>query len=824
MVQFSSNNQKTKCDSEKKNALLPAIFRNWFTSHGWHPYPHQLKILEIARQTSHVLITAPTGGGKTLSGFLPTLIELANTPQGGLHTLYVSPLKSLTTDIRRNLEIPITEMKLPITVSIRTGDTKQSIRQHQRKKPPNILLTTPESLTLLLSYHDAQIIFATLKRVVIDEIHVLAGTKRGDQLALCLSRIQQLAPRSQRIGLSATVAHPIALSAWLAPSGQANLVARVDGLSGEKFKIALLKTKQKIPWYSHSALHTMEEIYQELEKAQTTLIFVNTRAQAEITFQALWKLNKKGLPIALHHGSLAKKLRLRVEEKIASGSLKAVVATSSLDLGVDWAAVDLMIQIGAPKGVSRLIQRIGRAGHSLYTPSRALLVPTNRFEVLECKAALEAAVEGTLDDETPRPGSYDVLAQHMLAMACSRSFEADMMFSEITAASPYVSLPRAVFTDVLAFIDHGGYALRTYEQWRRLENIENQTYKIASQKVARRVRMNIGTIVESQMLQVRLGRQKLLGKIEENFVLGLLPGDTFMFCGHILRFEGIRNMTVSTTLATKSEPKIPSYQGGRLPLSTHLADRVRSILANPQKWPKLPNQVRDWLGIQSQVSVMPKSDGLLVETFKRSGKAFLVAYCFEGRNAHQTLGILLTKRMERSGLGPIGFVGTDYNIAIWSIHPVTNIDELFDEDMLGDDLEEWLADSSLLRRTFREVATISGLIERNYPGASKTGRQMTVSSDLIYDTLRRYEPNHIMLRVTRSDAARGLTDIKRLANMLKRVKGKIIHQKLSRASPLSVPILLEIGKETVGGSHKDMLLDEAETNLISEAFATEENS
>ena len=821
MAQLSSNHQKTKYYRKKKPAPLPAIFENWFVSNGWRPHTHQLKILEIAEQQSHALITAPTGGGKTLAGFLPTLIELANNPQGSLHTLYISPLKSLTSDIRRNLEVPISEMQLPISVSIRTGDTKQSVRQHQRKKPPNILLTTPESLTLLLSYHDASIIFKTLKRVVIDEIHVLAGTKRGDQLALALSRIQQLAPKCHRIGLSATIAHPIALSAWLAPKGQANLVTRIEGSSGKKFKINLLKTKQKIPWYSHSALHTMEEIYQEVEKAQTTLIFVNTRAQAEITFQALWKLNKKGLPIALHHGSLAKILRLRVEEEMASGSLKAVVATSSLDLGVDWAAVDLMIQIGAPKGVSRLIQRIGRAGHNLDTPSRALLVPTNRFEVLECKAALEAAVEGTLDDETPRPGGYDVLAQHMLAMACSHSFEADKMYTEITAAAPYVSLPRVIFNDVLDFIDHGGYALRTYEQWRRLENIENKTYKIASQKVARRVRMNIGTIVESQMLQVRLGRQKILGKIEENFILGLLPGDTFMFGGHVLRFQGIRNMAVATTLAAGSEPKIPSYQGGRLPLSTHLADRVRSILATPQKWPELPNQIRDWLGIQSRVSVMPKSDGLLVETFKRSGRAFLVAYCFEGRNAHQTLGILLTKRMERAGLGPIGFVGTDYNIAIWSIHPVTDINELFDEDMLGDDLEEWLAESSLLRRTFREVATISGLIERNHPGISKTGRQMTVSSDLIYDTLRRYDPEHIMLRVTRRDAARGLTDIKRLADMLRRVKGKIIHKELSRASPLSVPILLEIGKETVGGTHKDMLLDEAETVLISEAFATE---
>ena len=406
-------------------------------------------------------------------------------------------------------------------------------------------------------------------------------------------------------------------------------------------------------------------------------------------------------------------------------------------------------------------------------------------------------------------------------MACSAHFFSDEMYKEVTSAEPYLNLPRKVFDDVLAFVDHGGYALRTYKQWRRLKRMRDNSYEIASANVARRVRMNIGTIVESQMLQVRLGKKKLLGNVEEYFVLGLQPNDTFIFGGQTLRFEGIRDMVVLVTLAANSEPKIPTYQGGRLSLSTHLAERVRTILSNPREWAKLPCQVCDWLSIQSKASKMPPIDGLLIETFPRLGKEFLVAYCFEGRNAHQTLGILLTKRMERAGLGPIGFVSTDYVIALWSVHPVKNVRNLFDQDMLGDDLEEWMADSSILRRTFREVATISGLIERRHLGANKTGRQITVSSDLIYDTLRRYDPNHIMLQATRNDAAGGLTDIKRLADMLRRVKGKITHRKLLRVSPLSVPILLEIGKESVGGAYHDMLLGEAEKALISEALDIE---
>jgi ATP-dependent Lhr-like helicase len=332
--------------------------------------------------------------------------------------------------------------------------------------------------------------------------------------------------------------------------------------------------------------------------------------------------------------------------------------------------------------------------------------------------------------------------------------------------------------------------------------------------------MNAGTIVEAAMLKVRLGRGTILGEVEEYFGQTLTPGDTFVFAGQLLRFEGIHGNAIEASRAASGLPKVPVYEGGRMPLSTHLADGVRALLADPKAWRALPAPVREWLALQRQHSVLPGRDGLLVETFPRGPHEYLVAYCFEGRNAHQTLGMLLTRRMERAGLKPLGFVATDYVLAVWSLEPARDLDQLFDEDMLGDDLEVWMAESSLMRRTFRTVAIITGLIERKLPGQEKTGRQVTFNADLIYDVLRRHEPDHVLLRVTRADAASGLTDIRRLGEMLGRVKGRITHRVLDRVSPLAVPVLLEIGREAVYGTALDHLLDETAAELLVEAGIT----
>ncbi len=801
-------------------ASLPTPFAEWFSRRGWQPHVHQLELLALDRAGRSALLIAPTGGGKTLAGFLPSLVELAGQPQQGLHTLYISPLKALAVDIHRNLTQPIAEMNLAIEVETRTGDTPAAKRARQRRRPPQMLLTTPESLALLLSYADAPRIFGGLRRLVIDELHALSGNKRGDLLALGLARLRQLAPASRFVGLSATVADEGALARWLA--GKDGNAALVHGRAGPQPVVDILVTREYLPWSGHMALHAIDEIYARVKQARTTLVFVNTRAQAELIFQSLWRINDANLPIALHHGSLSPEQRRKVEAAMARGNLRAVVATSSLDLGIDWGAVDLVIQVGAPKGASRLIQRIGRANHRLDEPSRAVLVPANRFEVLECRAALEAVRENTLDGEPPKAGGLDVLAQHLLGMACAAPFEAEAMYREVTGAAPYHQLSRADFDAVLEFVATGGYALAAYERWHRLTRDEDGRYKPADGTVARRYRMNVGVIVQQPMIKVRFRRGRVLGEIEENFIQGLEIGDTFMFAGEMLRFEGLREMAAEVSRGSGDAPKVPAYMGGRLPLTTHLADRVRALLAEPGRWSILPPAVMEWLQIQRRKSLLPSRDGLLVESFPRGSKQFLVAYCFEGRNAHQTLGMLLTRRMERAGLRPLGFVATDYVLAVWSLRPVRDVDALLDRDLLGDDLEAWMDESSMLKRSFRNVAVIAGLIERRHPGQEKTGRQVTFNSDLIYDVLRRHDPQHILLRATRADAAGGLTDVRRLADMLTRVAGKITHKRLARVSPLAVPVLLEVGKESVyDGAAIDELLDEAAQELIEEAIAEE---
>jgi len=800
------------------DAILPERFRAWFHARGWQPHGHQLAMLAAARTGQSALLIAPTGGGKTLAGFLPSLVDLANHAPPGLHTLYISPLKALTADIQRNLTTPVTEMGLDLRIETRTGDTGAKERQRQKTDPPHLLLTTPESLALLISYPESRKMFAGLQAIVIDELHALAGTKRGDLLALGLARLAKLAPMARRIGLSATVAWPDDLAAFLAPDGAP--VAQIRGGATPEPEIAILDPAAELPWAGHMGVHAIPEVLLAIKAHRTTLVFVNTRAQAEIVFQELWKLNDDTLPIALHHGSLATEQRHKVEAAMAAGKLRAVVATSSLDLGVDWAAVDLVIQIGAPKGVARLVQRIGRANHRFDAPSRAILAPANRFEVLECRAAVDAVAAHELDGERPNPGGLDVLAQHILCLACAEPITADDLYDEITGAAPYRMLDRKSFDDCLDYVATGGYALANYERWHKLFQDSLGRYQVAGEQVARRYRMNIGTIVEATTLKVRLGGGASLGEVEEYFAQQLRLGDTFLFAGQLLRFVEIRDMVVIAQRATGGgDPKIPAYAGGRLPLSTYLAERVRAIIADPAQWGSLPPDVRDWLGLQRWRSQMPPKGGLLVETFPRGPRWFLVAYCFEGRNAHQTLGMLLTKRMERAGLRPLGFVASDYVLAVWSIEPVgqRDLDALFDQDMLGDDLEAWMAESSMLRRTFRNVAVIAGLIDRNIPGLNKTGRQVTFNTDLIYDVLRKHQPDHILLRATRADAATGLTDIKRLGEMLGRIKGHITHQRLERISPLAVPVLLEIGKETVHGN-EDALLEDAEA-LIAEAMA-----
>ncbi|WP_295206186.1 ligase-associated DNA damage response DEXH box helicase [uncultured Brevundimonas sp.] len=819
-------------------ATLPPLFADWFASRGWAPRRHQLEMVAAGEAGRHALLVAPTGGGKTLAGFLPSLIDLAERgpkpttgPGSGVHTLYLSPLKALTTDVERNLMTPIREIGLNIHVETRTGDTKQSKRQRQRDFPPDILLTTPEQLALFCAWEGARSYFADLKCVVLDEVHAIWSGKRGDLLSLGLGRLQSFAPDMRRVGLSATIEDPDLIRGWLSPSPGVADVALVRGDPGAPAVIDVLISEGKVPWAGHTGQHAIPEVYAAIQRSTLALIFVNTRWQSEFVFQQLWAINDENLPIGLHHGSLAAEQRRKIEAAMARGDLRAVVCTSTLDLGIDWGDVDLVIQMAAPKGSSRLVQRIGRANHRLDEPSRALLVPASRFEMLECQAAREAVADNAFDWEPVHIGTLDTLAQHVMGVACSEPFDMQVLYDEVTGCGPYRVLTWEQFEEVVDFVATGGYALRTYDRFARIVRTPNGRWKVRNQHIAQRHRMNVGAIVSAGTLNVRVASRRggasrqliggrKVGEAEEWYFEQLTPGDTFQFAGQTWAFQGITGTDALVTHANDSDPKIPSWGGSKFPLSTSLADRVRTMIHDRDHWRVLPPDVQEWLELQETRSVIPDAESMLVETFPRGSRHFLVAYPFEGNLAHTTLCMLLTRRLDRMGVGPLGFVVTDYSLAIWSIKPMDTIDldALFQPDMLGDDLEAWLEESFMMKRSFRNCALISGLIERRQPGAEKTGRQVTFSTDLIYDVLRRHQPDHLLLKTARADAASGLLDVARLGQMLTRIEGRIRHQPLNRASPFCVPVLVQIGRERVSGDAAEMILDESADLLIAEVM------
>ncbi len=857
--------------------LLPARFRDWFAGRGWSIRPHQLEMIAKARAGRDALLIAPTGGGKTLAGFLPSLIELAARPASveprGVHTLYLSPLKALAVDVHRNLEAPIADMGLSISVEARTGDTSLAKRARQRLHPPDILMTTPEQLALFCAWPGSREYFKDLSVVILDEIHAVHGSKRGDLLNLALARLQRFSPGLRRVGLSATVNDPDMLRRWLVgqggaasppssasrplpPRGEdrdammldllppgkgdqakpgeggsptAAMADLVLGAPGAPPVVDMLLTDKPAPWSGWTAKHAIPDVLEAIRGAQTALVFVNTRFQAELSFQMLWEINDDNLPIALHHGSLAVEQRRKVEAAMGRGELRAVVCTSTLDLGIDWGAVDLVIQLAAPKGSARLIQRIGRANHRLDEPSRALLVPAHRFEMLECQAAREAVAANDLDGDPERVGARDILAQHIMGLACAEPFDLVQLYDELRSSAPYAALTWEEYEQVVDFVATGGYALRTYDRFRRIIRTEDGLYKVRDGLTAQRHRMNVGAIVDTPMLSIRIasvrsnkkvGGRKV-GEMEESYLEQLAPGDTFLFGGTIWSFEGITGLDALVRPAPPgTEPKVPSWGGSKFALSTYLAARVRRMIADRDHWHVLAPDVQEWLQVQDARSHIPSTDEMLLETFQRGKRCYLVCYPFDGRISHGTLAQLLTRRLERLGKRPLGFVANDYALAIWAMRPMDDLDldELFQQDMLGDDLETWLDESFMMKRTFRHCAILSGLIERRLPGHEKSGRQVTFSTDLIYDALRRHQPDHLLLQCARADAATGLLDVARVARLLERIRGRIVARALPRVSPFAVPVLLEIGRETVSGA-ADALMEESAETLIAEAMA-----
>ncbi len=795
---------------------LPQKFQNWINKRNWGLHTHQIDVLTNSDRKSQLLI-APTGSGKTLSGFLPTLIELDRVNFSGLHTVYVSPLKALAADIKRNLMIPIEEMDLNIRVEDRTGDTTAKTKRRQRIDPPQILLTTPESLALLISFPEANALFANLERIIIDEIHALVENKRGHQLLLAISRLQSISKNLRKLALSATVDHPQEIAGFISEND--NNCPIIFAEPGPDPNISMLQTTASPPWSGAGATYAVPDVLEQISKHKTTLIFHNTRAQAEIFFHNLWLNNQDNLPVAIHHGSLDLAQRKRVEAAITKGELRAVVCTGTLDLGIDWNEVDLVIQVGAPKNIKRLVQRIGRANHTYNTPSKAIIVPANKFEIVECQAALEAVRDKDLDGEPIASGSLDVLCQHILLVACSGKILPAKLFEEIKQIGAYKNLTHEEFKECMGFCIDGGYALKRYEQWHRLKLDHSGNLILRDPRIANKIRMNVGTIQDTETLKVRTHRRsggKPLGEIEEAFAASLTKGDTFLIGGNIVRFESLREMIVEVTHNANKQPKIATFMGTKFATSTKLSDRILDSFEN-QSWKDLPADTVNWLNKQKEFSQLPVRNSLLIETFFRKSRHYLVVYGFAGRNANQTLGLILSKKLEELNLAPLGFVANDYATLIWGLEKVENPIQLFKFSEIELGLDKWFSGNALMKRTFKAVASVSGLIDRNLPGLRKSGRQTTFSSDILYDTLVKYDPTHLLLKITKDEAMKGLIDFSRIEEMFKRVDDNIIHKNLPHVSPLAAPMLLEVGTIPIEGQARELLLKNEANSLMKEA-------
>ena len=795
---------------------LPQKFQNWINKRNWGLHTHQIDVLTNSDRKSQLLI-APTGSGKTLSGFLPTLIELDRVNFSGLHTVYVSPLKALAADIKRNLMIPIEEMGLNIKVEDRTGDTTAKTKRRQRIDPPQILLTTPESLALLISFPEANALFANLERIIIDEIHALVENKRGHQLLLAISRLQSISKNLRKLALSATVDHPQEIAGFISEND--NNCPIIFAEPGPDPNISMLHTTASPPWSGAGATYAVPDVLEQISKHKTTLIFHNTRAQAEIFFHNLWLNNQDNLPVAIHHGSLDLAQRKRVEAAITEGELRAVVCTGTLDLGIDWNEVDLVIQVGAPKNIKRLVQRIGRANHTYNTPSKAIIVPANKFEIVECQAALEAVRDKDLDGEPIASGSLDVLCQHILLVACSGKILPAKLFEEIKQIGAYKNLTHEEFKECMGFCIDGGYALNRYEQWHRLKLDPSGNLILRDPRIANKIRMNVGTIQDTETLKVRTHRRsggKPLGEIEEAFAASLTKGDTFLIGGKIVRFESLREMVVEVTHNASKQPKIATFMGTKFATSTKLSDRILDSFEN-QSWKDLPADTVNWLNKQQEFSQLPVRNSLLIETFFRKSRHYLVVYGFAGRNANQTLGLILSKKLEELNLAPLGFVANDYATLIWGLEKVENPIQLFKFSEIELGLDKWFSGNALMKRTFKAVASVSGLIDRNLPGLRKSGRQTTFSSDILYDTLVKYDPTHLLLKITKDEAMKGLIDFSRIEEMFKRVDDNIIHKNLPHVSPLAAPMLLEVGTIPIEGQARELLLKNEANSLMKEA-------
>ena len=795
--------------ADRVDPLAPA--RAWFAAKGWTPFPFQEEVWAAYARGGSGLVHAATGMGKTYAAALPPMAFGAAGAPGApppLALLWITPLRALAGDTGLALALASADLAPHWTIDVRTGDTGTAARARQDRRLPTALVTTPESLTLFLARADWRERFAHLATVVVDEWHELMGTKRGVQTELALARLRSLHPTLRVWGLSATLANlDAALACLVGPARTAGATV-VRGLDAKEVVIDSLRppTIERFPWAGHIGLKLLPQVVRAIERAKSTLVFTNVRSQTEIWYQAILEARPDWAgTIALHHGSLEREVRDWVEDGLRNARLRAVVCTSSLDLGVDFAPVEQVLQIGSPKGVARLLQRAGRSGHRPGAVSRAVVVPTQALELVEAAAARDAAAARVIEARVPVDAPQDVLVQHLVTCALGGGFRPDELAAEVRGTHAYAKLGAAQWQFALDFVLHGGASLNAYPEYRRVVIGDDGVARVPDARIARRHRIGIGTIVSEASITVRFKNGKALGHVEEGFVARLAPGDCFVFAGRVLEFVRVRELTAWVKPATRKAVLVPRWSGGQMALSTQLAEATRRLIAAAKRGdyasPELA-LVRPLLELQARWSGLPGGNEWLIEQIAtREGHA-LFFYPFEGRLAHLGLATLFSYRLSRATPRTFSLTANDYGFGLLSPTPVSltlgELGRLLAAHDVEADILAGLNAAELGRRQFREIARVAGLVFQGYPGEPNPARQLQASSALLYEVFAEYDPDNLLLKQAVHEVLERRLEAPRIGSALARLRGsRALLTRPSRPTPFAFPLLVEMFREEI---------------------------
>jgi ATP-dependent helicase Lhr and Lhr-like helicase len=794
----------------KSTKILESVYA-WFTTQGWTPFEFQEETWQHYLAGQSGLVQVATGQGKTYAAIMAPLAEMLESPTAGLKLLYITPLRAVARDIEKAIAKPIADMNWNVRAESRTGDSKQSLKRKQLKATPDILITTPESLALMLSYGGTKNLFGNLRAVILDEWHELLSTKRGTLTELCLTRLRTLTPELRTWALSATLANPE--GAALAATGLHQKPVIVTSSLERQTNVSSILPERvdSFPWAGHLGMSMVQPLAAQLDPNQSTLIFTNTRRQAERWYEALVKAAPNDADTtALHHGSISRLEREAVEAKVKSGELKWVVATSSLDLGVDFQPVERVVQIGSPKAVARLLQRAGRAEHVPGGTAEVLFVPTNALELFELAALRKALSESAIEAREPLRKPYDVLVQHLVTLACGDGFERETVFKEIKSSAAYQDLTREEFDWALEFVTKGGKSLSAYPEYQKVIE-EDGLYKVTRKAVATRHRMSIGTITSEGSIVVKFTNRRELGILSESFLTRLKKGDVFSFAGRKVELVMVRDMVAYVKNTTRPSTRMPSWTGGRLAMSASLAHYLREELHDVNTHLTANEQavLRPIMQTFQKLSHIPNEDELLVEEVKTREGRHLFVYPFEGQHVHEGLAALLSYRMARLEPGTFAITINDYGFELLARkdYPFKEVflEVLNQNHDLEKELREALNLSELAKRHFREVAQIAGLVFSGPPGAKRAAWQLQASSSTIYSVLREYEPDSLLLKQAEREVLEGALESQRLKITIERLKTlKLVWQTPKRPSPFGFPLLVD--RLSTRLSNEDLLL------------------